>query len=100
MKIRQFLLWIARVVNYDFCPQLSGVDGLLKHPLGWVISAIVASLLVGLFIGPQGYVLAFSFLALLGFRLGLALAFDERSSLPFDNARSASGGESGTGDGF
>ena len=69
MKIRQFLLWIARVVNYDFCPQLSGVDGLLKHPLGWVISAIVASLLVGLFIGPQGYVLAFSFLALLVFGL-------------------------------
>ena len=70
MKIRQFLLWIARVANYDFCPRLSGVDNMLKQPLGWVISAIVGSLLVGMFIGPQGYILALSFLALLV--LGLA----------------------------
>ena len=70
MKVRQFLFWLVQVANYDFCPSVNGAVGLLKQPLGWVVSAIAASLLVGLLIGPQGYIMALSFLALLV--LGLA----------------------------
>lgn len=70
MKLQQYLLWMFRVANHDFCPSCSRLTGWLKQPLGWVISAIAFSLLVGLLAGPQGYVLAFSFLALLV--LGLA----------------------------
>lgn len=70
MKFRKFLLWIFQVANYDFCPNYNVFFYWLKKPLGWVISAIAFSLLVGVIIGPQGYILAFSFLALLV--LGLA----------------------------
>jgi len=70
MKFQQLISWVVRVVNYDFCPGLNGPIDLLKQPLGWVVSAIVFSLLVGFLVGPQGYVLAFVFLALLV--LGLA----------------------------
>lgn len=90
MKIRQFLLWIARVANYDFCPRLSGVDNMLKQPLGWVISAIVGSLLVGMFIGPQGYIFGIVVSGVACPWLGLAVDFDERDSLSIDFARSAS----------
>jgi hypothetical protein len=65
VKIQQLSQWLVRVVNYDFCPSLNGMVYWLKEPIGWVVCAIVASLLVGLCIGPQGYILAFSFLALL-----------------------------------
>ena len=70
MKFQQLISWVVRVANYDFCPSLNGLTDLLKQPLGWVVSAIVFSLLVGFLVGPQGYVLAFVFLALLV--LGLA----------------------------
>lgn len=70
MKNQSFLQWMVQVVNYDFCPQFNVLVYWLKEPIGWVISAIAFSLLVGLMVGPQGYVLAFSFFALLV--LGLA----------------------------
>lgn len=70
MKLQQFLLRLHRVANHDFCPGCNRLTGWLKQPIGWVVSAIAFSLLVGLLIGPQGYVLAFSFFALLV--LGLA----------------------------
>ena len=70
MKFQQLIFRVVRVANYDFCPSLNGLTDLLKQPLGWVVSAIVFSLLVGFLVGPQGYVLAFVFLALLV--LGLA----------------------------
>ena len=51
--------------NYDFCPQANPFVYWLKSPVGWVIVAIGFSIAVGLFIGPQGYILAAAFAALL-----------------------------------
>jgi len=56
---------MARVANYDFCPNWNWLFHKLKEPIGWVVTAIVFSLLVGLFVGTQGYVLAFAFTTLL-----------------------------------
>ena len=54
-----------KLANYDFCPQANPFVYWLKSPLGWVIVAIGFSIAVGLFIGPQGYILAAAFAALL-----------------------------------
>lgn len=51
--------------NRDFCPQLNRYVYWLKQPIGWVVAATAFSFLIGLFVGAQGYVLAFAFLALL-----------------------------------
>lgn len=59
-----------RVANHDFCPSWNWLFYTLKEPVGWVVAAIMFSLLVGLLVGPQGYVLAIAFTALLV--LGLA----------------------------
>jgi len=61
---KQAFVWLLKAAGHDFCPNWRIFD-LLKHPLGWVGVAIVFSLLVGLFVGPQGYVLSFVFLSLL-----------------------------------
>ena len=37
----------------------------LKKPIGWVVTAILFSILIGLFVGPQGYILASAFFGLL-----------------------------------
>lgn len=65
MKLQRLLFWISRGANYDFCPWCNVLTDRLKEPLGWVISAIAFSLLVGLMVGPQGYILASAFSALL-----------------------------------
>ncbi|MFK7766152.1 MAG: DUF58 domain-containing protein [Mariniblastus sp.] len=70
MKLKQLAIWMIRIGSHDFCPWCNGLTDWLKEPLGWVVSAIAFSLLVGLLIGPQGFILAFAFLALLV--LGLA----------------------------
>jgi uncharacterized protein (DUF58 family) len=67
--LRKFLLNALRIANYDFCPSWNRFLYWLKEPVGWTVVGVVFSLLVGLFVGPQGYVLAFAFIALLG--LGL-----------------------------
>ena len=61
---------ILKLANYDFCPQANPFVYWLKSPVGWVITAIGFSILVGIFVGPQGYVLAAAFATLLA--LGLA----------------------------
>lgn len=68
MKLQQLqhlLQRVSHVANHDFCPNCNWLIDWLKTPLGWVICAVVFSLLVGLWVGPQGYTLAFVFLALL-----------------------------------
>lgn len=59
--------FIANALTYDFFPQAHPILNGLKQPVGWVVCAIAASLLVGLFVGPQGFVLAGAFVALLIF---------------------------------
>ena len=62
---RRWSASVANALNYDFCPGANAYVYWLKQPIGWVVCGIVASLLVGLFIGPQGFVMAGAFLALL-----------------------------------
>ncbi len=64
-RIKRFSKTVFELVNYDFCPLLNKYVYWLKQPIGWVVAAILFSLLVGLFIGPQGYVMALAFFALL-----------------------------------
>lgn len=64
-RITRLTQWMTRVANYDFCPSWNWLFHWLKEPIGWVVTAIVFSLMVGVFIGPQGYVLAFAFTTLL-----------------------------------
>ena len=63
--MNRFILWIYRLANYDFCPSANQYVNWLKEPVGWVVTAIAFSILIGIFVGPQGYVLACAFLALL-----------------------------------
>ena len=43
--------------NHDFCPSLNRYFYWLKQPIGWFVIAAVASLLVAIMLGPQGWVL-------------------------------------------
>ena len=63
--IKRFTYWLARVANYDFCPSWNSFFYWLKEPFGWVVAAIAFSLLIGVLVGPQGYVLAIAFTTLL-----------------------------------
>ena len=63
--IKRFTYWLARVANYDFCPSWNWFFYWLKEPFGWVVAAIAFSLLIGVLVGPQGYVLAIAFTTLL-----------------------------------
>ncbi len=60
--------WLEKLLqgaNHDFCPGLNKYVFWLKDPIGWVTVAAAFSLLIGLFVGPQGFVLAGAFVALL-----------------------------------
>jgi len=61
----QFIGWVGRGLNYDFCPSWNQYVYWLKRPVGWVVCAILFSGLVGLLIGPQGFVLMWAFIAFL-----------------------------------
>ena len=52
-------------LNYDFCPSFNRYVYWMKQPVGWVICGATFSMLVGFFIGPQGFVLMCSFVAML-----------------------------------
>ncbi len=65
LKIKSFVWWLLRLANYDFCPKANRFVTWIKEPIGWVVTAILFSLLVGVMIGPQGYVLAAAFTAFL-----------------------------------
>ena len=53
-RITQRLLNLA---NQDFCPWANRYVYWLKQPIGWLIVAAAASLLIGLFLAPQGWVM-------------------------------------------
>ena len=63
-KLKRFATSIMRMANYDFCPQYR-LYAWLRRPVMWLVIAIVFSILVGLFVGPQGFILAIAFSALL-----------------------------------
>lgn len=92
-RIRNFGGALIKALNHDFCPSANTYVYWLKQPIGWVVAGIFASLLVGLFIGPQGYVLTGAFLTLL--LLGVSwpwLCMKGLScELKFDEARSVEG---------
>lgn len=52
-------------LNHDFCPGANQYVYWLKQPVGWIVCGAAFSALVGIFIGSQGFVLMWSFLALL-----------------------------------
>jgi len=54
-----------RLANHDFCPKLNPYVRWLKQPFGWVVAALLFSVLIGLLVGPQGWALAVAFLSLL-----------------------------------
>lgn len=92
-KFRRCCASVANALNYDFCPSANAYLYWLKQPVGWVVCGALASLLVGLFIGPQGFVLTGAFLTLLV--LGVSwpwLCMKGLScQLGFDESRSSEG---------
>jgi uncharacterized protein (DUF58 family) len=64
-KLKVWMSSVLEMANYDFCPNLNRYVYWMKRPIGWVVAAIAFSILIGIFVGPQGYVLAAAFVALL-----------------------------------
>ena len=62
---KRWIASIGRKLNYDFCPNANKYVYWLKRPSGWVVVGAGFSALVGLFVGPQGFVLMWAFLTLL-----------------------------------
>ena len=58
--------WLSRTLNTDFCPWANKYVYWLKKPLGILIVAAFASLLCGLFVAPQGFVIAGAIAATIG----------------------------------
>ncbi|MEE2641594.1 MAG: DUF58 domain-containing protein [Planctomycetota bacterium] len=56
---------LSGFLNYDFCPSFNQYVYWLKRPIGWLACAAFSSLMIGLFIGPQGFILMWTFLALI-----------------------------------
>ena len=59
------MVTIGKYANHDFCPWANKYVYWIKQPIGWVVCGAFFSLLVGIFIGSQGYVLMSAFIALL-----------------------------------
>lgn len=64
-KIKTFCERILKLANRDFYPGLNRYVHWFKQPIGWVSLAIIFSLLVGMLIGPQGFIMAAAFTSLL-----------------------------------
>ncbi len=64
-QLKRLSIIILDFANGDFCPAANQYVYWIKQPIGWVIGAIMFSVLVGVFVGSQGYVLATAFGALL-----------------------------------
>ena len=63
--VSHVIRWVGLGLNHDFCPSFNKYVYWLKRPIGWVISAILFSAMVGLLIGQQGFVLMWSLIAFL-----------------------------------
>jgi uncharacterized protein (DUF58 family) len=54
---------LHETAHYDFCPWANRYVYWLKQPIGWFVVGALASLLLGLFFAPQGYVMLAAILA-------------------------------------
>jgi len=64
-KLKSLSTTLSKGMNHDFCPQLNQHVYWLKQPIGWVITGAFFSMLFGLLIGSNGFILMWSFIALL-----------------------------------
>ena len=64
-SIRRTARWISNFANRDFCPWANRYVYWLKQPVGWLLVAAAASLLIGLFVAPQGWVMFTALLAVI-----------------------------------
>lgn len=49
---------MGSAMHYDFCPWANKYVYWLKRPIGWVVLAFAASLLLGIYVSPQAYMAA------------------------------------------
>jgi uncharacterized protein (DUF58 family) len=61
----RFLRCVAIIGNHDFCPWTNRYVYWLKQPIGWFVVGAVASLLIGLFLAPQGFVMLAAIVAVI-----------------------------------
>lgn len=61
---------LLSMAHHDFCPWANGYVYWLKQPVGWFVIATVASVLVGVFMSPVGWTIAFGLLGILFVGLG------------------------------
>ena len=84
---------LERLLAYDFCPWANRYVYWLKQPIGWFVLAAAMSLLVGCFLGPQGFVLCAALLGIV--LLGVAWPWIAiravRGTLHFDRRRCREG---------
>ena len=85
--------WLDRALTHDFCPWANRYVYWLKQPIGWFVLAAAMSLLVGCFLGPQGFVLCAAILCviLLGVVWPWIAIRAVRCSLHFDLRRAREG---------
>lgn len=59
----RFFRQLAALGNHDFCPWINRYVYWLKQPIGWFLVGALASLLIGLFLAPQGFVMLAAIMA-------------------------------------
>lgn len=69
-EFRHRLALLSAVANHDFCPWANRYVYWLKEPVGWFVTAMGASLLVGALLSPLGWTLAAGLAAILVLGLG------------------------------
>ncbi len=63
--LTKFLANFGQAINHDFCPSLNKFVYWMKEPVGWVVATLIASGFVGVYVGPQGFLMMWTALALL-----------------------------------
>jgi hypothetical protein len=58
------------VLHHDFCPWANRYVYWLKQPIGWFVVAAAMSLIVGAFLGAQGFVLCAAIVAVIALGVG------------------------------
>ncbi len=63
-KSARFLDLFQQGMQYDFCPWANRYVYWLKNPVGWLVLALLASLLLGLGVSPKAFIASAAILAL------------------------------------